>query len=165
MNTRIGFLSIGIVSLSSVCVADNKAYLGVGLSNLELDGANSVNFSITAGHDIRRWKFQSAKIHALDLAIEGQYADSLSGMDDVKHYSIFAATRVYTSDRLYFKIKQGFTDFPDVTLTNADAEHSHISAGIGLGYKIDSGSLELEYLYPNKTIHASLFEISYKLHF
>ncbi len=165
MNRRILLFSIVMTSLSTTCFADDKAYIGMGLSYLDLDGANSVNLPITLGYNIHRWKFSSTKIQALSLGIEGQYSDSISGTDNVANYSIFAVAKAYTSEQWYFKVKQGFTDFSDLPLTNADAENSHIGLGIGIGYQLRSASFELEYVYPNKTIHASSIEISYKFHF
>lgn len=169
MKTKIGLLPI-IVSLimstfSPESIADSGAYLGGGLNNLELDGEDSVNISITAGYNLHNWNFESTRIQALSLAIEAQYSDSISGADDVNNYSVFATLRAYTSEHWFLKIKQGFTNFPDLTLRNANAENSHVGAGIGLGYRIHSGSIEVEYIYPNKTVNASLFEISYKYHF
>lgn len=145
--------------------ANNDAYIGVGLSNLELDGDNSVNFSITTGYNFLKRSFESADIQALTVAIEIEYSDSISGADDVNYYSVFAVFRAYISAQWYVKIKPGYTDFPSVALRNSDAESAHIGAGIGLGYKTNSGSIEVEYIYPNKTIHASVIAISYKYHF
>ena len=169
MRISIGILPI-IISLilgtfSSESSADSGAYIGGGLSNLEMDGEDSINISITAGYNFHKWNFESTRIQALTLGIEAQYSDSISGADGVNNYSVFAAVRAYTSDRWFFKVKQGFTDFPDVTLRNSKAENSHVGAGIGLGYRFNSGGIEVEYIYPNKTIKASLFEISYKYHF
>ena len=169
MKIRISILLI-IVSLilgtfSSESTADSGAYIGGGLNNLKLDGEDSVNISITAGYDFHKWKFESTRIQTLTLGIEAQYSDSISGTDNVNNYSVFVAVRAYTSERWYFKIKQGFTDFPDLPLRNSNAENSHVGAGLGLGYRLNSGSIEVEYIYPNKTINASLIEISYKYHF
>lgn len=169
MKIKLGILSIVLsVTLgaySSTSIADSDTFIGGGLSNLKLDGENSVNFSITAGHNFHKWHFESTNIQTLTLGIEAQYSDSISGTEDVSNYSVFAAARAYVSEQWYFKVKQGLTDFPDVTLRKSDAEKSHIGAGIGLGYRLNSGSIEVEYVYPNKTIHASLIELSYKYHF
>lgn len=145
--------------------ADSGAYIGGGLNNLALDGEDSVNMSIMAGYNFHKWRFESTNIQALTLGIEIQYSDSISDTDDVKNYSVFAALRAHISDQWYLKIKQGYTDFPDVTLRKSGAESSHVGAGIGLGYRINSGSIEVEYVYVNKTIDASLIEVSYKYYF
>ncbi|MEW6998076.1 outer membrane beta-barrel protein [Colwelliaceae bacterium BS250] len=169
MNIKFITLSILVSSVlsaySSTAVADNGVYLGAGLSNLDLDGDSSVNVSITTGYNFLKQSFDSADIQALTLGVEVQYSDSISGTDNVNNYSIFTAFRAYISDLWYFKVKYGYTDFPDITLIKSDAENSHIGAGIGLGYRMNSGSFELEYVYPNKTIDASIIEFSYKYHF
>jgi hypothetical protein len=166
MNSKTSWLAVAVLLLSTpaAIAADGKFHAGIGLSNLELDGANSVNMSITAGYKIHSWQF-SSMIQSVDVDVEGQYADSISGTDDVRNYSAFAVARLYTSNQLYFKLKQGFTDFPDAPLVGLDAEASHIGLGAGVGYDLNAGAIELEYTYPNKTIHASSIEMSYKLRF
>lgn len=150
---------------SSESLADTGGYLGGGVSHLEFDDDNSVNISITAGYNFKEWKFESSKINELTLGLETQYSDSISGADESNNYSVFATLRASFSDNWFFKVKQGITDFPDITLLDADAESSHFGAGIGLGYRKGSESIEIEYVYPNKTVHASLLEVSYKYHF
>ena len=163
MKFRIGLKPIIISSmLVTSCIthaADSRAYLGGGLSKLELDGDSSVNISTTAGYNFKKWNFDSSRVQSLILGVEGQYSDSISGTDDISHYSVFVVARAYISDQWFFKIKQGITNFPDVKSTNTETENSHIGLGVGVGYQVNSGSIELEYVYPNKTLHASLFEI------
>jgi hypothetical protein len=169
MRNKLAILSIIISTMSgtfnSAIAADTGVYIGGGLSKLELNGENSINFSITTGYNFHKVNFESTNLQALILVVEAQYSDSISGANDVNNYSVFAAARAYFSDQWYFKIKQGFTDFPDAILRDSDAENSHIGGGVGLGYRMHSWSVEVEYVYPNKTIHASIFEISYKYHF
>lgn len=169
MKITIGIIPILVFAILGTCSdasdASNGAYIGGGLNYLDLDSESSVNISITAGYNFKKWSFESTKIQALGLAIEAQYSDSISGAHDVNNYSVFAVVRAYTSERWFLKIKQGFTDFPDVTSASSDAESSHLGVGIGLGYIIDSGNIEVEYVYPNKTLHASVFEINYKYYF
>jgi hypothetical protein len=154
-----------LVASCTVSALERDTYIGGGLNYLELDDEESVNFSVTTGHNLHRWKFESLKIQALTLGIEAQYSDSISGTDDVNNYSVFVALRADISEQWYLKIKQGYTNFPDVTLRVSGAEKSHIGTGIGFGYRVNSGSIELEYIYPNKTISVSLIEVSYKYHF
>ncbi|OUS27767.1 hypothetical protein A9Q98_09195 [Thalassotalea sp. 42_200_T64] len=135
------------------------------MNYLDLDDGSSVNISVTGGYDFYQRQLLSANIQALTLAAEAQYADSISGTDNIVNYSLFLAARMYTSERLFFKAKSGITNFPDVVLKNDDAEHSHFDLGVGLGYKLYSTTLELEYIYANKTLHASIVEISVKYHF
>ena len=78
---------------------------------------------------------------------------------------MFFTQRFYTSKHYYLKFKQGLTEFPKANTNNTDEESSHIGLGVGLGYKLSRGAIEVEYINPNKTIHASIFEISYKYHF
>lgn len=169
MKIKFAIWSIIILSalLTSRSVSSEELglYVSGGLTNLELEGEDSVNISIAAGYEFHKLKFESTSIQALSFGIEVQYSDSISGTDDVNSYSVFAVLRAHVSDKWYFKIKQGYTDFPDVTLRKRDAESSHIGAGMGLGLQINSGSIELEYVYPNKTIDASLLQINYNYHF
>jgi hypothetical protein len=165
MKCTLRFLLPFLFLPSGISFADDGFYMGVGLNSLDLDSEHSVNLSITAGYDIYRWNFTSNKINSLELSAEGQYSDSISGTDEVKNYSVFWVARAYTSEQLYFKVKQGITNFPDMTLIGNDAEQSHFGVGIGIGYKLGTGFFELDYVYPNKTLHASSFEISYKFHF
>ena len=150
---------------SPLIVAESGLYVGVGVNSQKLDGASSENYSITGGYSFHQWDLQSTSFQTISLAIEAQYSDAISGADDVHNNSIFVAARAYTSENMFFKLKQGFTDYPDVNLTNSDAENSHLGIGIGIGYQLALGSLEVEYIYPNKTLDASVFEISYKYHF
>ena len=169
MQIKPVILSIAVSSIlgtsSSVSASNSGAYIGGGINYLELDVGDSVNFSVTTGYKLHQWKFESINIQALTLAIEAQYSDSISATDDVNHYSLFAALRADISEQWYLKIKQGVTNFPDVTLRDSSAEKSHVGVGIGLGYRINSGSIEVEYIYPNKTIHVFILEVSYKYHF
>ena len=165
-NIRLATLVTLILATFSIATSANTGvYLGAGLNYLDFDGDNSQNMCITAGYNVKKWRFESTTMQAIIVGIEAQYSDSILGVDNVNHYSVFAVLRVYTSEQWFFKVKQGFTDFPDVTLSNSSSENSHLGAGIGLGYRIDSGSIEIEYIYPNKTINGSVFEISYKYHF
>jgi len=165
MKSPVQFLLLLLVLTSSFCWSENNVYIGGGLTNLQADRANSTNFSIAVGYDFHRWNLKSTKFQALVMSLEAQYSDSISGADNLKNQSLFVVARAYTSKKFYFKLKQGYTNFSDISLNDENAERSHIGLGLGIGYKIGSDDLELEYSYPNKTLHASSFEISYKVHF
>lgn len=155
-----------LCTLASVSSADTGAYMGFGLSTLELDGPGSENISFTAGYYVYESRFESTRIQSVKLGIEGQYSDSISGTDNASNYSVFGGLRAHTSDQIYLKVKQGFTEFlGDFTTMNKDGEHSHFGVGVGVGYEMQSGFIEVEYIRPNESIHASIFEISYKFHF
>lgn len=152
-------------SYSPVNAADSGLYIGVGVNNLKLDGAHSENYSLTGGYSFHQWDLQSSSFQTISLAIEAQYSDSMSSTDKVNNNSIFVVARAYTSENMYYKLKQGFTDYPDVALINPDAESSHLGMGVGIGYQLTLGSFEVEYIYPNKTLVLSIVEISYKYNF
>jgi len=105
-------LAVGILLLSAppAIACDGKIYAGVGQSNWELEGANSVNMPITAGNTTHSW--QSSMIQSADVDVDGQPADSISGTADVRNYPPFAVARRYTSYQLCVTLQQGFTDFP-----------------------------------------------------
>lgn len=145
--------------------ADNNVFIGIGLSDQQQDKADSVNLSFLAGYNFYNRNFQKSPFQTLTLGIEAQYSDSISDSDDTKNYAMFFTQRLYTSKQYYLKFKQGISDFPKASTNNTDEESSHIGVGVGLGYKLNKGSIEVEYVYPNKTIHASIFEVSYKYHF
>ncbi|WOH35940.1 hypothetical protein RI844_11155 [Thalassotalea fonticola] len=150
---------------SSSSLAANEAFVGLGMGNQDQDGANSVNLSFTTGYDFYQRDFQSSRFQGLTIGVEAQYSPSISGNNETTNYSLFGAAKIYTSEQYYLKLKQGVTRFPDAVLTDSDAERSHIGLGVGLGYKLDNGAFEIEYVYSNKTLHAAVFEISYKYQF
>jgi hypothetical protein len=158
-------ISLILIASSTVSASNSGAYIGGGLNHLELDGDDSINMSITTGYNFHQWNFASMNIQALTLGIEAQYSDSISGTDGVRNHSVFAVLRTHISEPWYLKIKHGYTDFSNVALKGLGVENSHIGGGIGLGYQMNLGSIEIEYIYPNKTIHASIIEVSYKYHF
>ncbi|WNC72860.1 hypothetical protein RGQ13_02475 [Thalassotalea psychrophila] len=169
INFKVKAVVIAILLLCTVSLAtsaaDNDVFIGIGLSDQQQDNADSVNLSFIAGYNFYNRNFQESRFQTLTLGIEAQYSDSISGSDDTKNYSMFFAQRLYTSKHYYLKFKQGLTDFPKASTNNSDEESSHIGVGVGLGYKFNTGAIEIEYVYPNKTIHASIVEISYKYHF
>ncbi len=157
---------LSMLTLSiTVNASEERWYAGGGLSNVDIDGETSVNYSLITGYDFNQWDFKSTTLQSLRLSLEAQYSDSINGGSNTKHYSVFAALRGFTSDSLFFKLKQGVTKFPDVILNRMNAESSHFGIGIGAGYLLSTGSIEIEYIRPNKTIDAGLFEVSYRVHF
>jgi hypothetical protein len=153
-----------LLSAPPAIAADGKFYAGIGLSNLAQDGANAVNISITPGYKTHSWQF-SSMIQSVDVDVEGQYADSVSGTDNVRNYSACAVARLYASNQPYFELKQGFTDYPDAQVVALHARASHIGLGTGVGYDLNAGTIELAYGYTSNTIPASSIEMSYKLRF
>lgn len=150
---------------SSCSLAANDAFVGIGVGYQDQDEDNSVNLSFTAGLDFYERAFQESSFQRLTLGLEIQYSQSISGTDETKNYSIFGVAKFYTAEQYYLKLKQGVTNFPDAEITDSDAEHSHIGVGVGLGYKLNNGAIEVEYVYANKTLHASVFAINYKYRF
>lgn len=143
----------------------NEAFVGIGVANEDQDDANSVNLSVTAGYDFYNRHFQSSIFQRLTLAVETSYSQSISGTNETKNYSLFGSAKLFTSAHYYLKLKQGVTRFPDVKIADSNDERSHMGLGIGLGYKLKANAIEVEYVYSNKTLHASVIAINYKYHF
>lgn len=141
--------------------------LDIGIAGVTVDADNGINGGIVAGYQLRSGSTGS-------VAIEGEFTTALSvgemtvsgpggsvaGDWEVQTMAVYGAYR--SAGDLYFKAKMGFlSEDVDITLGGASTSGSDsgVSFGIGGGWQMGTGRIELEYTTVEEDIN--FFSIAY----
>lgn len=148
-NTRFAVLGGALcILLSGTAIANDGFYAGVkaGLMTSDISGLDSgINLGLTGGHE---WN-----LGEISVAAEGEFSTALSKGDvnfgewDVETLALYGVVR--THGDLYLKAKMGFLREKVTIDTNFSGSFSETdsgaSYGIGGGWNLGNGALELEY--------------------
>lgn len=137
--------------------ADGKIYVGgvVGVVDYDAPGFDrALNAGVYGGYNLLgRNSHWNADLKGGALAVEGQVTLSLAKGDagaagdwDMTSFAVYAAYRHAFTDYFYVKGKLGFANYTvDTDLPSAyDDSSTALSAGLGAGWKLGPGSIEVE---------------------
>lgn len=153
--------------MTHVAVAkDSPLYIGVSAGqstvNSDVNGtySASTNASITAGLIISDTAALQSIIEATyTRSIEKESATVNNTANEYKEETLGAYLAARTNTDVYGKAKIGLVRHKITTDTEVTYDKSRLSAGVGFGVKLESGTTEVEYIVYDDDI--SLLKIGY----
>ena len=155
-NLILSLALLGSLTAAGAAHAQGKIYIGakVGLVEADLAGFdNAFNAGVYGGYNLLgKNSHFAADLSGGTLAVEGEVTLSVAKGDapvgewDLTSVGAYAAYRHPLTDYFYLKGKLGLVRYDiDTTVASANSgTETALAAGIGAGWKVGPGSLEVE---------------------
>lgn len=165
MKTRNVFISLILltgISLAGTAQAAGKFYIGAkaGIVKADISGFDeAINAGVYGGYNLLgKDSHFAADLSGGALAVEGEVTTTLIKGDagfadewDMTSIAAYAAYRHPVTDYFYLKGKLGLVRYeidtslpPPASITSALGTETKLAAGVGVGWKVGPGSLEVD---------------------